>query len=202
MVKFLGCGCRSTAKSRRRRRPTVAGPRAVRPAPSHAAPRRPARPSQTSSTRRCGRVAPANLLRQETFSDADIIYLLGLTDPADCEALRRASFDLTTRLLGDNVHYRGIVEFSNVCRLNCRYCGIRKSNRSVPRYALSKAQIVESALWAAENNYGSICLQSGERRDEKFIRFVEDCIGEIRRKSASEKLPHGLSITFRWASRT
>jgi len=143
--------------------------------------------------------APSRLqsvLRREAFSDADIVYLLGLTDPADCEALRRASYDLTTRLLGDKVHYRGIIEFSNICRLNCRYCGIRKSNRSVPRYVLSKQQIVESALWAAENNYGSICLQSGERRDEKFIRFVEECIREIRRKSVSETLPHGLSITL------
>lgn len=136
------------------------------------------------------------MLRQETFSDADIIYLLRLTDPADCEALRRASYDLTTRFLGDTVQYRGIVEFSNVCRLNCRYCGIRKSNKSVPRYVLSKQQVVESALWAAENNYGSICLQSGERRDKKFIRFVKDCIREIRRKSVSEKLPHGLGVTL------
>jgi biotin synthase len=137
-----------------------------------------------------------SVLRQETFSDADIVYLLGLTDPADCEALRRASYDLTTQLLGDTVHYRGIVEFSNVCRLNCRYCGIRKANKSLLRYMLSKRQVVESALWAADNNYGSVCLQSGERRDEKFIRFVEDCIGEIRRKSVSDKLPHGLGITL------
>jgi biotin synthase len=137
-----------------------------------------------------------DILKQEAFSDEDIVYLLGLTRPEDCEALRRAAYDLTTRLIGDKVHYRGIVEFSNICALNCRYCGIRKSNKAVPRYMLSKEQIVESALWAAENNYGSICLQAGERRDETFIRFVEDCIREIREKSVSEKLPRGLSMTL------
>ena len=136
------------------------------------------------------------VLRQENFSDADIVYLLGLTRPEECEALRRAAYDLTTRLIGDKVHYRGIIEFSNICHLNCRYCGIRKSNKAVPRYMLSKDQIIESALWAAENNYGSVCLQAGERRDEKFIRFVEECIRAIREKSVSEKLPHGLSITL------
>ncbi|RBP00865.1 biotin synthase [Roseiarcus fermentans] len=136
------------------------------------------------------------VLRQDAFSDADIVYLLGLDDPADCEALRRASFDLTSRVIGDAVHYRGLLEFSNVCRLNCRYCGIRKDNRGLPRYVLSKRQVVESALWAAENNYGSVCLQSGERRDEKFIRFVEACIREIRRESVSETLPHGLGLTL------
>lgn len=136
------------------------------------------------------------LLRQETFSDADIVTLLGLTDPADCEALRRAAFDLTSRVIGDAVHYRGLIEFSNVCRLNCRYCGIREANRTLPRYMLSKERIVESALWAAANGYGSVCLQSGERRDARFVRFVEDCVREIRLKSASDTLPYGLGITL------
>lgn len=136
------------------------------------------------------------VLSQDNFTDDDIIYLLGLTDPDDCEVLRRAAYDLTTRLIGDKVHYRGIVEFSNICPLNCRYCGIRSKNKSVKRYMLSKEEVVEGALWAAENNYGSVCLQSGERRDKKFIRFVEECIREIRQRSVSEKLPQGLSMTL------
>ena len=57
----------------------------------------------------------AVLLRQEAFADADIIRLLGLTDPGDCARLRRAAYDLTTGIIGDKVHYRGIVEFSNRC---------------------------------------------------------------------------------------
>ncbi|EXJ15927.1 [FeFe] hydrogenase H-cluster radical SAM maturase HydE [Imhoffiella purpurea] len=137
-----------------------------------------------------------DLLRQERFSDADIIRLLGLTDPEDCERLRRAAYDLTTRLVGDLVHYRGIIEFSNRCTLNCRYCGIRRDNRALERYDLSLEQLVEGAVWAAENNYGSVCLQAGERRDESFVAFVEDCIREIRARTRSERLPEGASITL------
>jgi biotin synthase len=138
----------------------------------------------------------AALLRQESFSDADAIRLLGLTDPGDCELLRQAAYDLTTRLIGDAVHYRGIVEFSNRCTLNCRYCGIRRGNRTLERYDLSKEQIVESARWAAENRYGSVCLQAGERRDAPFVALVEACIREIRTQTVSDALPEGASITL------
>ncbi|TCT18964.1 [FeFe] hydrogenase H-cluster radical SAM maturase HydE [Thiobaca trueperi] len=137
-----------------------------------------------------------DLLTQETFSDADIVRLLGLTDPADCKRLRRAAYDLTTRLIGDLVHYRGIIEFSNRCTLNCRYCGIRRDNRDLERYDLSREEIIESAIWAAENHYGSVCLQAGERRDEPFIALVEDCIREIRARTVSDTLPEGASITL------
>lgn len=137
-----------------------------------------------------------DVLTQETFSDADIVRLLGLTEPDDCERLRRAAYDLTTRLIGDKVHYRGIVEFSNRCTLNCRYCGIRRDNRDLERYDLSREQIIESAIWAAESHYGSVCLQAGERRDEPFIALVEDCIREIRARTVSDTLPEGASITL------
>jgi biotin synthase len=127
---------------------------------------------------------------------AEMVRLLGLTDPAEIEALRRAAFDLTTATLGDRVHYRGIVEFSNVCALDCHYCGIRKSNRQIERYSLDVGQVVDAALWCAAAGYGSCVLQSGERRDARFIAQVEECVAEIRRRSVSAALPEGLGITL------
>lgn len=130
------------------------------------------------------------------LNHAEIVRLLGLSDPAEIEALRQAAFDLTTARLGDKVHYRGIVEFSNHCVLDCHYCGIRKSNRTVERYALDVEQVVDAALWCAASGYGSCVLQSGERRDARFIGFVEECVAEIRRRSVSATLPQGLGITL------
>jgi len=144
----------------------------------------------------------AVLLRQEAFTDADIIRLLGLTDPGECECLRRAAYDLTTWIIGDKVHYRGIVEFSNRCTLNCRYCGIRRDNLVLERYHLSMAEIVECAVWAAENGYGSVCLQAGERRDRPFIDFVTECICLIRARTVSATLPNGASITLSLGEQT
>ncbi|MEG0822300.1 MAG: [FeFe] hydrogenase H-cluster radical SAM maturase HydE [Burkholderiaceae bacterium] len=136
------------------------------------------------------------LLAQATFTDAEIVHLLGLTDPADCAALRAAAFELTSQLIGDKVHYRGLIEFSNLCTVDCRYCGIRKSNHEVERYELDREEILAAAQWAADNGYGSICLQAGERRDPKFVAFVSDCVAEIRARTRSETLPYGVGVTL------
>jgi len=137
-----------------------------------------------------------DLLKQETFTDEEIAYLLGLTDTEECNKLRTAAYDLTTELLGTEVYYRGIVEFSNLCELDCHYCGIRNGNDEVERYSLTQEQVVDAALWCGEVGYGSTVLQSGERHSPEYIDFVESCIREIKTKSVSETLPEGLGITL------
>ena len=129
------------------------------------------------------------ILSHEELSDADIVHLLGLTDPEECELLRKTAYDRTTELMGSFVYYRGLIEFSNICTASCRYCGIRRENHDVERYTMSKEEIVAAAKWAADQGYGSICLQSGERRDEKYIAFVESCLEAIHEATVSEKLP-------------
>jgi len=136
------------------------------------------------------------LLAQTSFSPAEIVTLLGLSDPAEIERLRQAAYDLTTTEVGDTVHYRGLVEFSNICALDCYYCGIRRSNPAVERFRLSSQEVVEAALWCGEAGYGSCVLQSGERRDPPFAAFVEECVREIRARSLSANLPQGLGITL------
>ena len=117
-------------------------------------------------------LAKAEKAEPSELSDQEIVALLGLTDPEDCRMLKDAAFRRTTALMGPYVYYRGLIELSNICTANCRYCGIRKANHDVKRYTMTKEEIVEAAVWAADNGYGSVCLQAGERRDEKFIEFI------------------------------
>ncbi len=144
----------------------------------------------------------SSLLAQTSFSDADIVTLLGLKDPDDIAALREAAYSLTTVEVGDTVHYRGLVEVSNICALDCHYCGIRRGNRDIERYCLTKDDVVDAALWSAESGYGSCVLQAGERRDEGFIAFIESCVAEIKERSVSQQLPHGLGITLSLGEQT
>ena len=72
------------------------------------------------------------LLTQTEFTDEDIVRLLKISDPYEAALLQKAAFTRTTEHLGNQVYYRGLIEFSNICTLDCRYCGIRKSNHSVP----------------------------------------------------------------------
>ncbi|MFU0842541.1 MAG: Iron-only hydrogenase maturation rSAM protein HydE [Burkholderia sp.] len=135
------------------------------------------------------------ILDRGEMTDADIVHLLGLTDPKECALLQKAAYDRTTELMGDFVYYRGLIEFSNICTASCRYCGIRRDNHALQRYTMTKDEIVGAAVWAARAGYGSVCLQAGERRDEKFVAFVEECLKEIHEKTVSEALPEGLGIT-------
>ena len=136
------------------------------------------------------------LLYKENYSAEDIESLLSLTDKESITQLQDRANEILNEHAGDSVYYRGIVEFSNLCSLDCYYCGIRKSNKNVGRYTLSREDIISSAKWCAEQGYGSVVLQSGERSDASFVEFVEDIIKEIKKVTISEKLPHGVGITL------
>jgi biotin synthase len=45
--------------------------------------------------------------------------------------------------MGDEVHFRGIIEFSNHCMKNCLYCGLRRDNRALARYRLKPDEIMK-----------------------------------------------------------
>jgi biotin synthase len=133
------------------------------------------------------------------YSHKDIVDMLSLKadDKVGLARLREEAYGVMEKEVGSLVYYRGIIEFSNLCLRDCRYCGIRKSNHHVSsRYTLDQEEIVETALWCGEQGYGSVVLQSGERDDSSFIDFVESVIAEIKERSRSEKQPEGLGITL------
>ncbi len=126
-----------------------------------------------------------NILKQDTFTKEDVEYLLGLTDEADCAKLYENAYEVKKKYVGNEVYYRGLIEFSNYCIKDCYYCGIRKSI-TVDRFDNNLEEILEMAKWAHVNNYGSVTLQSGERQDPEFIDFVETVIKEIKKLSNGE----------------
>ncbi len=92
---------------------------------------------------------------------AGIGALLGAQGPERLALWRKA--DAVRRdATGDTVHVRALLEFSNRCRQDCRYCGLRRSREDLPRYAMPPADIVRVSLATAEAGFGTIVLQSGE----------------------------------------
>lgn len=91
---------------------------------------------------------------------------------AGANAVRAAS-------LGDDVHLRGLIEFSNICRKDCAYCGLRRTNREVERYRLTPEAIIQTAQEAEGLGYRTVVLQSGEdmwftaERMAEIIRGIE-----------------------------
>ena len=127
----------------------------------------------------------SELLAQTEFSDDDIVRLLGLTDPDECEALRRRAFDVTTEKTGNNVYLRGLIEVSNICTANCRYCGIRKDNHTVERYTLTEESIVACALHALQEGYGSIAIQADAATRSGFAGSPDSWSAFTRKRSAT-----------------
>jgi biotin synthase len=137
-----------------------------------------------------------SLLRQDRFSHQDLVALLALRDPLDVARLRIRANEVLAANLGTAVYYRGIIEFSNVCASDCYYCGIRAGNPSVERYTLTEAEVLDSARWCAQEGYGSVVLQAGERSDPGFVAWVADLVRRIREASIGPDLPEGLGITL------
>jgi len=127
---------------------------------------------------------------------ADVGYVLRLDDPRQENVL----FDFADRVrkdfVGDGVLLRGIIEFSNVCRNTCAYCGLNRDNARLERYRLTEAEILATAERICRAGIKTIVLQSGEDDNldaEWLARIIETIksrfdvaitlsVGECRRK--------------------
>ena len=92
--------------------------------------------------------------------------------------------------VGDEVHLRGLIEFSNICRRQCKYCGLRSANNEVERYRLSKDEILITAKNAVNLGYRTVVLQSGEDDYYNTDRMCE-IIKEIRKLDVALTLSIG-----------
>ncbi len=90
----------------------------------------------------------------------EIIRLL--QDETNQKNLFKKADDIRRQYVGDEVHLRGLIEFSNICRNNCMYCGIRKGNVSAKRYHMEPEELIETARKAADIGFKTIVMQSGE----------------------------------------
>jgi len=120
-----------------------------------------------------------HILTKNILEGKDLVYLLSTKVDREQHAIYRKANQIKKEHCGNNVYLRGLIEMSNICRKDCYYCGIRKSNEAVNRYTLSQEEIVEKALWAWRRNFGSIVIQSGERTDKPFIDAITAALVEI-----------------------
>ena len=105
----------------------------------------------------------------------DLAGRLKEKDPKKIARLFREADRARKEQCGDEVHLRGIIEFSNYCRRDCLYCGLRAGNRGLKRYRMSVRQITDAARRALRLGIPTVVLQSGEDPGfgfEKLCRAV------------------------------
>ncbi len=125
------------------------------------------------------------ILKKQQLSRSDIVRLLQ-ADKEEARELFEFSRKIRFENFGNAVYYRGIIEFSNICRKNCLYCGIRRDIKSVERFDLPDNVIIDTALRAFDQGLVSLVLQSGERTDKAFVRRIERLIRKIKQLTAGK----------------
>lgn len=100
----------------------------------------------------------------DNITDSEKLYLASKAD------------ETRKRYYGNKVYMRGLIEFTNYCKMNCRYCGIRRDNRKADRYRLSEDEIIYCAEEGNRLGFKTFVLQGGEDpyfTDEVLIRIIK-----------------------------
>ena len=102
------------------------------------------------------------LRERRTLDDEGIRELLESDDESLAEELFRHAREVAVGQFGPVVWLRALIEWSNVCRNDCYYCGIRRSNRALPRYSLTRDEILSCCDQAWRLGLRTFVLQGGE----------------------------------------
>lgn len=101
--------------------------------------------------------------------------LLCTDDPERLEELYASARAVQHQFYGNKIYARGLIEFTNYCKNDCYYCGIRRSNREACRYRLTKEQILECCASGYRLGFRTFVLQGGEDgyyTDDRVVELV------------------------------
>lgn len=122
------------------------------------------------------------ILEKESLSKQEIVILLRSTGEDRLKLFEKAK-SVKAAQVGRIVYFRGLIEYSNHCAKNCYYCGIRSGNSKYSRYRMTDEEVLEAALFAYENRFASIVIQSGEQSNRKHVDTIERLLREIGRRT-------------------
>ncbi len=120
------------------------------------------------------------LEKKGTLERKELLYLLTHITPETSSYLFQKAVAVRKKYYGNKVYIRGLIEFTNICKNDCYYCGIRKSNPNADRYRLSKEDILSCCENGYKLGFRTFVLQGGEDgfyTDEVLC----DIVSEIRR---------------------
>lgn len=102
------------------------------------------------------------LYETRTLSLDEYEYLITNRTPGHAETLACLARQRANRVYGNKIFVRGLVEISNICKNDCLYCGIRRSNKNCQRYRLTKEEILSCCEEGDKIGYKTFVLQGGE----------------------------------------
>lgn len=116
------------------------------------------------------------LIENHELAKEEYIELLKCVEDGQVvERLAEEAVKIRRKYYGDKVYTRGLIEFTNYCKNDCYYCGIRKSNHNAIRYRLSKEEILSCCETGYELGFRTFVLQGGEDpyfTDERMVDII------------------------------
>lgn len=120
-------------------------------------------------------------IKERQLTREEYVELLGCwNDSSAAERLAEEAVKIRKQYYGTKVYTRGLIEFTNYCKNNCYYCGIRHGNRNAKRYRLTKEEILECCVSGYELGFRTFVLQGGEDpyytddRMADIVRSIKD----------------------------
>ena len=121
------------------------------------------------------------LEKKQILSEEEFIFLIENRDDESSEYLSRKAKNLTNEIFGNSVYIRGLIEFTNYCKNNCYYCGIRAANKSADRYRLDKNEILDCCKEGYDLGFRTFVLQGGEDpyyTDDMMVNIISSIKNE------------------------
>ncbi len=115
------------------------------------------------------------LARDRDLPDEALLSLIRCETPEIEEYLAQTAAAVRQKHYGKDVYIRGLIEFTNYCKNDCLYCGIRRSNQKAQRYRLSEEDILECCRHGYDLGFRTFVLQGGEDpyfTRERMVRIV------------------------------
>ena len=103
-----------------------------------------------------------NIAYTHNISFEEMTLLLDSKDDEARDYLAKSARQVADSIYGKEIYTRGLIEFTNYCKNNCLYCGIRSENRNVNRYRLTKVEILSCTDQGYELGFRTFVLQGGE----------------------------------------
>ena len=102
------------------------------------------------------------LEQTSSLSKEEWSVLIRSRTPDTADYLFERAREIRHRFYRKDIYIRGLIEFTNYCKNDCLYCGIRRSNQNVHRYRLSREQILDCCEKGYELGFRTFVLQGGE----------------------------------------
>lgn len=116
------------------------------------------------------------LVKEHSLTEPEYLKIITEYDSDSAQYLAEKAVEEKEKYYGNTVYIRGLIEISNICKNDCYYCGIRKSNKNCDRYRLTPEEILECCREGYELGFRTFVLQGGEDgyfTDEVLTDLIE-----------------------------